>query len=173
MIFRKRHGGTQTFWKSKFWGKMQKIFFALRAISYEGTQTCDRFTKNVESAARFTQDVDVDVDVERRVVVPRPLLVSGSPFLPPLSKRVSLLKIRFSRPPAETKKKPCFYFIFILFFWGFSRFQREIFRKLEVLRFSETATEVHKLLEVENWKQNTKNVLRASKFSFCLLACSS
>ena len=85
---------------------MQKIFFALRAISYEGTQTCDRFTKNVESADRFTKNVDVDVDVERRVLVPRPLLVSGSPFLPPLSKRVSLLKIRFSRPPAETKKKP-------------------------------------------------------------------
>ena len=83
---------------------MQKIFFALRAISYEGTQTCDRFTKNVESADRFTKNVDVDVDVERRVLVPRPLLVSGSPFLPPLSKRASLLKIRSPRPPAETPK---------------------------------------------------------------------
>ena len=81
---------------------MQKIFFALRAISYEGTQTCDRFTKNVESADRFTKNVDVDV--ERRVLVPRPLLVSGSPFLPPLSKRASLLKIRSPRPPAETPK---------------------------------------------------------------------
>ena len=94
---------------------MQKIFFALRAISYEGTQTCDRFTKNVESADRFTKNVDVDVDVERRVLVPRPLLVSGSPFLPPLSKRVSLLKIRFSRPPAETKKKLCFFYFFLFF----------------------------------------------------------
>ena len=83
---------------------MQKIFFALRAISYEGTQTCDRFTKNVESADRFTKNVDVDVDVERRVLVPRPLLVSGSPFLPPLSKRASLLKIRSPRPPAEAPK---------------------------------------------------------------------
>ena len=122
---------------------MQKIFFALRAISYEGTQTCDRFTKNVESADRFTKNVDVDVDVERRVLVPRPLLVSGSPFLPPLSKRVSLLKIRFSRPPAETKKKLRLFFIFSVFF----RFQKEIYRKLEILRFSETATEVHKLFE--------------------------
>ena len=98
---------------------MQKIFFALRAISYEGTQTCDRFTKNVESADRFTKNVDVDVDVERRVLVPRPLLVSGSPFLPPLSKRVSLLKIRFSRPPAETKKKLRFFSVFFSIFFDF------------------------------------------------------
>ena len=127
---------------------MQKIFFALRAISYEGTQTCDRFTKNVESADRFTKNVDVDVDVERRVLVPRPLLVSGSPFLPPLSKRVSLLKIRFSRPPAETKKNFIIFllvFCFFIFFSNFFRFQKEISRKLEILRFSETATEVHKL----------------------------
>ena len=95
---------------------MQKIFFALRAISYEGTQTCDRFTKNVESADRFTKNVDVDVDVERRVLVPRPLLVSGSPFLPPLSKRVSLLKFRPPRPPAETAKIFYFFSIFFLFF---------------------------------------------------------
>ena len=126
---------------------MQKIFFALRAISYEGTQTCDRFTKNVESADRFTKNVDVDVDVERRVLVPRPLLVSGSPFLPPLSKRVSLLKIRFSRPPAETKKKLRFFSVVFPFSFHFFRFQREISRKLEILRFSETATEVHKLFE--------------------------
>ena len=122
-------------------------------MSYSGTQTCDRFTKNVESADRFTKNVDVDV--ERRVLVPRPLLVSGSPFLPPLSKRVSLLKIRFSRPPAETTKKLgflniffcCFVLFFLVFFWDFFRFQREISRKLAILRFSETATEVHKLFE--------------------------
>ena len=126
---------------------MQKIFFALRAISYEGTQTCDRFTKNVESADRFTKNVDVDVDVERRVLVPRPLLVSGSPFLPPLSKRVSLLKICFSGPPAETKKKPCFFSIFFLFFFHFFQISIRKYSKLKNLRFSENATEVHKLFE--------------------------
>ena len=104
---------------------MQKIFFALRAISYEGTQTCDRFTKNVESADRFTKNVDVDVDVERRVLVPRPLLVSGSPFLPPLSKRVSLLKICFSRPPAETKKKLHSFNLFFYHFFIFFKFPQE------------------------------------------------
>ena len=110
-------------------GAKRKIFSALRA----------------ESKEKIAQE-------KLFVVFPRPLLVSGSPFLPPLSKRVSLLKICFSRPPAETKKNLTFF----LFFSDFFRFQREISRKLEILRFSETATEVHKLFENQNFEAKCK-----------------
>ena len=139
---------------------MKNIFFALRAISYEGTQTCDRFTKNVESADRFTKNVDVDVDVERRVLVPRPLLVSGSPFLPPLSKRVSLLKIRFSRPPAETKKKLDF---FRIFFSVFFNFPQENTVSWKFYDFPKTPRRYTNFLKIKILRQNAKNFLRASR----------
>ena len=50
------------------------------------------------------------------IIFPRPLLVSGSPFLLPLSKRVPLLKIRLPRPSGETPKFCDYFFFFRIFF---------------------------------------------------------
>ena len=120
---------------------MQKFFFALRAISYEGTQTCDRFTKNVESADRFTKNVDVDV--ERRVCSQTTFSVWVSFSPAPEQKGLPTENSLFQTPSGNEKKTLFFSGCFSVFF----RFQREISRKLEILRFSETATEVHKLFE--------------------------
>ena len=61
-------------------------------------------TKKEVVADRFTTNVEIEFGGD---FFPRPLLVSGSPFLPPLSKRASLLKIRLSGPPGEAPKILC------------------------------------------------------------------
>jgi len=77
-------------------------------------------TKKEVVADRFTTNVEIEFGGD---LFPRPLSVSGSPFLPPLSKRASLLEIRFSGPPWEAPKFFCYFFynFFILFI--FFRFQ--------------------------------------------------
>jgi len=99
-------------------------------------------TKKEVVADRFTTNVEIEFGGD---LFPRPLLVSGSPFLPPLSKRASLLKIRLSGPPREALKILCVFFCFFYF----CRFQREIYSKLEIQGFSEHATEVHKFFSIK------------------------
>ena len=77
------------------------------------------FEKNTLKKLEGKMTRNIRANIWRSYFFPRPLLVSGSPFLPPLSKRASLLKIRSPRPPAETPKIWDFFFRFFFYFFGF------------------------------------------------------
>ena len=87
--------------------------------------------------------------------------MSGSPFLPPLSKRVSLLKTCFSRPPVETKKK--LYFFVFGFFSVFFNFPQENTVSWKFYDFPKTPRRYTNFLKIKILRQNAKNFLRASR----------
>ena len=86
-------------------------------------------------------------------ICPRPLLVSGSPFLPPLSRRASLLKIRLPRPPWETPKFFRFSFI-VVFSRFFFDFLQEYIASWKLNDFPKTPRRYTNFLEMENLMQN-------------------
>ena len=94
---------------------------------------------------------------------PRPLLVSGSPFLPPLSKRASLLKIRSPRPPAETPK---FFYYCCCFFgfhyknivsWKFKHLGNPILGTQTFFHWIETKVKIFSALRAESKEKIAKN----------------
>jgi len=111
-------------------------------------------TKKEVVADRFTTNVEIEFGGD---LFPRPLFVSGSPFLPPLSKRASLLKVRFSGPPWEAPKILCF----VVFFYFFD-FKGKYIVSWKFKDFPKTPRRYTNFLEKENLKLN-ENFLRASR----------
>ena len=97
-------------------------------------------------------------------ILPRPLLVSGSPFLPSLSTDALPTRNALSHTPwGRPNNVGIVIVIVVVIFLTFPILYSKLESTLEVQRFSENATEVHKLLETENFKQNQKKFLRASR----------